>query len=114
MSTKRKADIISRRLTDEVELFGWDEKAFDGFTWITRPKSFGLFPADVEQIKGSRFAYYQSLGFSHPMIITMRDPEVEFSTLKYTDQTVVIKNKISDPNNLNYIIVTGDYTNGKV
>lgn len=114
MSTKRKGDIKSRRLTEEVELFGCDEKVFDGFTWITRPKSFGLFPADVEQIKGSRFAYYQSLGFSHPMIITMRDPEIEFSTLKYNGQDVVVKNKTSDPNNLNYIVITGDYTNGKV
>lgn len=114
MSTKRKGDIKSRRLTEEVELFDGTEKVFDGFTWITRPKSLGLFPADVEQIKGSRFAYYQSLGFSHPMIITMRDPEIEFLTLKYNGQDVVVKNKTSDPNNLNYIVITGDYTNGKV
>lgn len=113
MSMKRKGNIPSRRMNDTVEVFN-TEKVFDGFVWKSELISLGEFAADMEDMKGSRFAYYQNLGFSHPMIIRMRDPEIEFETLKYNGKDLKVKSKITDPDNYNFIIITADYTDGKI
>lgn len=113
MSVRYKGELPNRRLNDTVELLQI-ERQFDGFVDKMQFVSVGEFAADVEKMSGGRFAYYQRLGYNHPMTITMRDPEIEFQSIKYNQQELVVKSKTTSPTNSNYIVITADYTSGKV
>ena len=110
MGIKTKGSIRSRRLRELVELFE-AVKSFDEFGEITEElQSLGQYSADVEEVVGSRLAYYQSLGFSHPLNITIRQPEKDFDAVAYNGRMLKISSNTPDAENREYLKIVADYT----
>lgn len=114
MSMKKKGSIAARRLRDTVELFE-AVRTLDAYNVPNDElKTLGIVSADVEEIGGSRFAYYQSLGYSHPVRIVMRKPAAEFQAMAYQGHMLKIGSRTEDPDKREYIIITADYTDEQV
>lgn len=114
MIMKKKGSIAARRLRDTVELFE-AVRTLDAYNVPNNElRTLGIVSADVEEIGGSRFAYYQSLGYSHPIRIVMRKQAKDFHALSYQGHMLKIGSRTEDPENREYIIVTADYTDGQV
>lgn len=114
MSIKRKGSIQSRRMRDVVELFENVRKIDDFGAIVAEQVSMGEVSADVEEIGGSRFAYYQSIGFSHPLNIIIRKPSSPFYAIAYNGRMLKISSAITDPENREYVKIVADYTDDQI
>lgn len=114
MSIKKKGSIPARRLRDRVELFIRSPTIDPYGQPAGELTSIGVYPADVEEAGGGRFAYYQGLGYSHPLTIVLRKPDSDFQEACYNGRMLKISSCVPDPGNREYIRITADWTDGQI
>lgn len=114
MALFQKGDISGCRMTEQVELFNVIKEP-DGIGGLIEQRtSLGIFDVEVSELGGGRLGYYLQLGFTHPVIITMYKPDVEFNNIAWRGKMLKIDNIKPDSRNWKMIRITADYTDGKV
>lgn len=100
------------RALDTVELFKSVRVKNDIGKNVDTMLPVGSFGANVEHFTGSRFAYFKTLGYNHPVQITMYRPDIEFAEMRLNGSKVEIKSVTEDKENRNKIIILGDIVDG--
>lgn len=71
-------------------------------------QSLGIHSANVERLDGSRALYFQSLGYSYPIVIRMYDPATAFSTIVWNGVTAIVKSVTPSKVNTDCVVVYAD------
>lgn len=101
----------SARYNDRVELFV-DTTTIDKYGKPVNVRaSIGVVSASIEWLAGSRFAYFQSLGYSRPVVVRLWARKERFDAMVWNGLEIQVKDLAVDKENRNKTIVTGDVVN---
>lgn len=98
----------NNRYLDRVELFtkiaGTDELGYP----IDDIQSVGEFDANVEQMNGSRALYFQSQGYTHPIVVRMYNPLCDIAEISWNGSVAAVKSVTPDKNNTDCVVIYAD------
>lgn len=97
-----------RQYLDLVELFATTKGEDEGGFPTETIESLGIYPANVDEMSGSRALYFKSEGYTNPLTIKMYRPDRKFTSIAWNAVECAVRSITEDKDNNDCIVIYAD------